>query len=224
MTFRSDLDALRARHDVLESEVAAHQEELVETRRMIEEVERRARLPVLDNIRVAAPCTADWTKMAGDERVRACGDCNKNVYNLSEMTREEAEALIVEKEGRLCVRYYRRTDGTILFGDCTIGVSRRRRRKLVAGAAALLAATGAVAYGASRAAEADEEAEVMMGVIRAAPPEATIDEWVTYPEDPELEPESELVLGGITVDPAFDLKLELGKFAEPPAPSPPRAK
>jgi hypothetical protein len=194
MTFRSDLDALRARHDVLESEVAARQKDLVETRRMIEEVERRARLPVLDNIRVAAPCTADWTKMPGDERVRACGDCNKNVYNLSGMTREEAEALLVEKEGRLCVRYYRRTDGTILFGDCTIGVSRRRRRKLVAGAAALLAATGIVAYGASRAVADEEEMEEMV--------EETVG-----------------VMGGLSAEPPRGAEMEMGKVADMPAPT-----
>jgi hypothetical protein len=152
MTFRSDLDALRARHDALESEVAVKQKELLETRRMIDEVERRACLPVLDNIRVAAPCTADWSRMTGDERVRACGDCNKHVYNLSGMTREEAEALILEKEGRLCVRYYRRADGTILFDDCAIGAGRRRRRRgrVIAGAAVLLAATAVVGHGASR--------------------------------------------------------------------------
>jgi len=150
MTYRSDLDALRARHEALEGEVEARQQELLETRRMIDEVERRVHLPVLDNIRVAAPCTADWAKMTGDERVRACGDCDQNVYNLSGMTREEAEALILEKEGQLCVRYYRRADGTILFADCAIGVRRRRRRRVIAGAAALLAATGAIAYEANR--------------------------------------------------------------------------
>lgn len=181
MTFRSDLDALRARHEALETEVAARQQDLVETRRMIDEVERRASLPVLDNIRVAAPCTADWGKMAGDDRVRACGDCNKNVYNLSGMTREEAEALILVKEGRLCVRYYRRTDGTILFKDCEIGVKRRRRRRVVAGAAAFLAATGAVGFAASKLADGGEyvlggyhgprmgemEMEMEMGAIAA---------------------------------------------------------
>jgi len=182
MTFRSDLDALRARHDALESEVAARQKDLLETRRMIDEVQRRARLPVLDNIRVAAPCSADWARMEGDDRVRACGDCNTNVYNLSGMTREEAEALILEKEGRLCVRYYRRADGTILFGDCTIGVKRRRRRRVVAGAAALLAATGAVAYGAAR----DGGSYVMGGVgslRRVEPHEMVQGQMVLPPED-----------------------------------------
>jgi len=177
MTFRSDLDALRARHDALEREVSTRQQELAETRRMIDDVERRARLPVLDNLRVAAPCAADWSKMEGDERVRACGDCSQYVYNLSGMTREEAEALILEKEGRLCVRYYRRADGTILFGDCAVGVSRRRRRKLVAGAAALLAATGAVAYRATASqvlggvsVDVRPRAELEMGRVADTPP------------------------------------------------------
>lgn len=171
MTYRSDLDALRSRHDALEGEVEARQRELSETRRMIDEVERRAHLPVLDNLRVAAPCTADWAQMEGDERVRACGACNKNVYNLSGMTREEAEALILEKEGRLCVRYYRRADGTILFGDCAVGVKRRRRRRVVAGAAALLAATGAVAYGVrAGSAPAEPEQHVMGGLSAVMPP------------------------------------------------------
>ncbi|MBA3542548.1 MAG: hypothetical protein H0T79_23230, partial [Deltaproteobacteria bacterium] len=128
MTYRDNLDALRARQTVLEAEVSHNQRALSETRRMIDEVAARAKLPVLDNIRVAAPCTADWKQMTGDARVRACGDCNKNVYNLSDMTRDEAQALIVEKEGRLCIRYFQRADGTILLKDCGVGVRRRRRR------------------------------------------------------------------------------------------------
>lgn len=186
MTFRSDLDALRARHDALEGEVAARQRELLETRRMIDEVQRRAHLPVLDNIRVAAPCTADWSKMVGDERVRACADCSKNVYNLSGMTREEAEALLVEKEGRLCVRYYRRADGTILFGDCAVGVKQRRRRRIVAGAAALLATAGVAGYVAADMMDASHE---VGGVVVAHPPDEPrmVMGLVAAPADPQAE-------------------------------------
>ncbi len=46
--------------------------------------------------------------MSGDERTRFCTDCSKHVYNLSAMTTAEAEELILEKEGHLCVRYYKR--------------------------------------------------------------------------------------------------------------------
>ena len=113
MTYRNDLDALAARHAALEREVRERQRELEDTRRLVEESQARARLPVVDNIRVAAPCSASWDAMTGDDRVRACGDCQKNVYNLSDLTRDEAEALIREKEGRLCVRYFQRADGTI---------------------------------------------------------------------------------------------------------------
>jgi hypothetical protein len=197
MTYRTDLDALRARHDALEREVEARRHELLDARRMIDEVERRAHLPVLDDIRVAAPCSADWAKMTGDERVRACGDCNKNVYNLSDMTREEAEALILEKEGRLCVRYYRRTDGTILFGDCAIGVKRRRRRRAIAGAAALLAATGAVAYGATRTEDAaSERGRHVMGGLAADLPTAPV-RGTPSPDAMESGP---VTMGLVTVD------------------------
>ena len=44
----------------------------------------------LDDIQIATPCSASWDDMRGDDRVRHCGDCRMNVYNLSEMTRAEA--------------------------------------------------------------------------------------------------------------------------------------
>jgi hypothetical protein len=82
----------------------------------------------LDDVRVAAPCSAGWDKMVGTERVRFCGQCNLNVYNLSAMTKRDAERLIAETEGRLCVRYYRRTDGTILTKNCPVGLRALKRR------------------------------------------------------------------------------------------------
>src|SRR5688572_20020017 len=36
----------------------------------------------LTQIRVASPCRARWDEMEGDERVRFCGHCQKNVYHL----------------------------------------------------------------------------------------------------------------------------------------------
>jgi hypothetical protein len=148
MTYRNDMDALAARKDRLESELEAKTRELDTTGRLLEQAKAKAKLPVLPNIRVASPCPADWNAMTpvDGERVRACAQCNKNVYNLSQMTRDEAEALILAKEGRLCVRYFQRKDGTILLKDCEIGVARGRKRRLIAaGAAALLATGGAAA-------------------------------------------------------------------------------
>lgn len=76
----------------------------------------------LENIRIASPCAADWNEMIGNERQRFCSACKLNVYNLSGMSRREAENLILQSESnRLCVRFYRRSDGTILTDDCPVG-------------------------------------------------------------------------------------------------------
>jgi hypothetical protein len=80
--------------------------------------------------------------MVGDERVRFCAQCELNVYNLSGMTRREAEALVAGTEGRLCVRFYRRSDGTILTRNCPIGLRAIRRRVSRVAGAALTAALG----------------------------------------------------------------------------------
>src|SRR2546430_11581186 len=82
---------------------------------------RRFKHP-LNHVEVAAPCKADWDQMIGSEQMRFCGQCNLNVYNLSGMTRDEAESLIARNEGRLCVRFYRRTDGSIITRDCPVGL------------------------------------------------------------------------------------------------------
>ena len=82
----------------------------------------------LDNVRVAAPCTANWDSMYGNERVRFCGECQLNVYNLSEMSRADAEHLVGQAEGRLCVRYYRRRDGSIITQNCPVGLRALKRR------------------------------------------------------------------------------------------------
>jgi hypothetical protein len=82
----------------------------------------------LNHIQVAAPCKADWNQMIGSEQVRFCGQCNLNVYNLSGMSRVDAESLIARTEGRLCVRFYRRRDGSIITQDCPVGLRAIQRR------------------------------------------------------------------------------------------------
>src|SRR6266404_836627 len=82
----------------------------------------------LDNVRVAAPCSADWEQMIGNERARFCAQCNLNVYNLSSMTKSEAESFIARNEGSVCVRFYRRRDGSIIADNCPVGLRAIRRR------------------------------------------------------------------------------------------------
>jgi hypothetical protein len=83
--------------------------------------------------------------MAGDERVRFCGLCHKNVYNLSAMSREAAERLIEERQGQLCALLYRRTDGTVLTSDCPVGArafASRMTRRIAASLAGLFLILG----------------------------------------------------------------------------------
>jgi hypothetical protein len=82
----------------------------------------------LNNIKIASPCSADWNEMYGNERKRFCGDCKLNVFNLSGMTRSDAENLLMNSEGRVCVRYFQRADGTILTADCPVGWAKVRQR------------------------------------------------------------------------------------------------
>jgi hypothetical protein len=105
----------------------------------------------LDHLKIADPCSADWEQMIGNERVRFCGKCNLNVYNLSAMTRTEAERLVSQTEGRLCARFYRRADGTILTQNCPVGlqaVKKRVSRMARAGISAVIGfCTGVGLYG-----------------------------------------------------------------------------
>ena len=85
---------------------------------------------LVQRVEIASPCPVSWDSMTGDDQVRFCGQCQLNVFNLSEMTAEEGERLIIEKEGRLCARIYRRRDGTVLTRDCPVGLAAMRRRMI----------------------------------------------------------------------------------------------
>jgi hypothetical protein len=103
----------------------------------------------IDRLRIAAPCPISWEQMTGDNRVRFCDHCNLNVYNISELTRVEAGALIASNEGRLCAKLFRRADGTVLTNDCPVGLRALRRRvaKRTAAIFAAIVSLSAVAFG-----------------------------------------------------------------------------
>lgn len=82
----------------------------------------------INSIRVAMPCSAGWETMSGDERVRHCGSCKLNVYNITEMTEREVQLLIERRESRLCIRLHRRADGTVITRDCPTGLRNYRKR------------------------------------------------------------------------------------------------
>jgi len=83
---------------------------------------------ILDQVRVASPCSARWEDMMGDDRARFCRHCQKHVFNLSAMTQAQAATLIREMQGKFCGRLHRRRDGTMLTADCPTGQRLRRSR------------------------------------------------------------------------------------------------
>ncbi|HZI58001.1 MAG TPA: carboxypeptidase-like regulatory domain-containing protein [Verrucomicrobiae bacterium] len=94
----------------------------------------------LTKLHIASPCPANWEKMIGDERVRHCSECNLNIYNISAMAEAQAIQLIAKNQGqRVCLRLYRRADGTVMTQDCPWSL-RAMTRKISRLAAAVLTA------------------------------------------------------------------------------------
>jgi len=213
MSFRDDDDAQRCYHDDLARELtrlearlaemstlAAEREriaaQLAQVRRDVEAREARRGPVRLTNLKVASPCRELWENMVGDERVRICGRCEKPVFNLSEMTQEEAETVLATAGFTPCVQFFRRADGTIKTRDCP---SRRRAVALGVAAGALAAAGAAFAMSpdAPRRVETPEpqvdvhevqSVEAIRGEVSEAPPGHWVRGGVGHPAAPPAVP------------------------------------
>ena len=73
---------------------------------------------LIDNLAVSSPCSISWDSMVGNDRERNCSGCNKIVYNISDMTKTEAERFLRDNSTAECVKFRRRFDGTIVTDDC----------------------------------------------------------------------------------------------------------
>ena len=137
--------------------------------------------------------------MRGDDVRRFCRLCHQNVFDLSAMAREDAERFVAEAEGRVCVRFYRRADGTVVTKDCApdrFRAARRAARSTLAfvglGVAGMLGMVGALGFTSLHVAGSWVE-EVARKVQAEAEPEpmpvmgAVAEHW---PDDPEPEPPS----------------------------------
>ena len=160
---RDDHEALYAQHDELVRELATLDDRLGdrdglaaardrlsgELRRVRADLAERAASfqPIqLRKVKVARPCKESWDDMQGDDQVRHCRRCDKPVFNLSEMTAAEGEAVLRAHGTTPCVRFYRRADGTVKTADCDAP-----RRWPVGIAAGAMAGAAAVAIAASPA-------------------------------------------------------------------------
>lgn len=115
----------------------------------------RAGADALDGLTIPVPCRVPWESMTGDAKRRFCARCRLHVHDLSQMTRDDALALVERGRtgGGVCVQIWRRPDGRVLTWDCRSAVRSKRRRALVV-AAALLGVLGLGGFAWVRAAEA----------------------------------------------------------------------
>jgi hypothetical protein len=90
---------------------------------------------------IKSPCEVSWTSMAGDDRTRFCGTCQKHVFNLSEMTAAEVDVLFAGSPD-LCVRAMTTESGALVTKPCAEPAqtpASRRFRWLGVGAGAVAA-------------------------------------------------------------------------------------
>lgn len=92
-----------------------------------------AKKSFLDSIEVPRLCSKGWDEMTGDERVRFCQGCEKNVYNLSAMSRKEARKFVALNSGKVCVRYIRLPNGRVQTADTKLYKITRRTSQIAAG-------------------------------------------------------------------------------------------
>lgn len=100
----------------------------------------------IDSIDVKNPCSEDWNEMKGNDEVRFCSHCSKNVNNLSEMTRKRAKRLVRDSNGRLCVRYVQHpVTQKPMFAEQLLQIT-RRAPSVAAGVMSASIALSAQAY------------------------------------------------------------------------------
>ncbi len=111
----------------------------------------------LDRLTIPKPCSSDWKMMLGDEKKRFCSECNKYVYDISKLTRTQAEALVASKQGQLCARLTRQPDGKVITEDMRPGVQLLGRRASPIASAVITAIlglnSGALAYSSAHPSE-----------------------------------------------------------------------
>lgn len=171
-------------------------------------------------LKVASPCPASWDQMKGDDAVRHCESCDKDVFQISHMSTEQVEHFLLARKGlRTCVRFYQRADGTLLTSDCSVGKKAKRKKQVLSAAAAAAIGVGALGLNYGLSPEAPQSKAKPACHIDSAPapaPEAVPTPNVD-PEPMELiqgeAPEYIELLGDIAYEPDEDIGEELGELA-----------
>ncbi len=175
-------------------------------------------------LKVASPCPAKWDDMKGDDAVRHCDSCDKDVFQISNMSTEQVEEFLLSRKGfRTCVRFFQRADGTLLTGDCSVGKQARRKRRVISAVGA--AAVGASALGLSFGSSPEPSSAGSDCALQASPttPEAASPKTAPPPKPEAVheiqgelpsEPRYREILGDVGYDPGEDFGEELGELEE----------
>jgi hypothetical protein len=120
--------------------------------------------PLLSQVMIASPCNIGWENMQGDDSVRFCNECKLNVFNTSQMSKKEVNALMAD-ETTSCLRIYRRADGTMMTEDCPVGLRRIRNglRRLSKTAASIWAFTISVTTVFAQNISPDDKSGAVLG-------------------------------------------------------------
>jgi hypothetical protein len=116
-----------------------------------------------------------------------------NVYDLSAMTADQAADLIRGAEGRLCVRLFRRADGTMITRDCPVGLRAVRLR--AAAVAGRIAAALALLLGGATVLGTGRQGGPLQ--LRQFEPFATLCRWLS----PAPAPTARAMMGEVCVMP-----------------------
>lgn len=154
-----------------------------------------------EQLPIAEPCNADWNAMEPRERARFCGQCGIEVIDVSAFTEAEAcELARRPRNGRVCVSYVVRADGTLRLADTPDVPVRslvRRGRTLMVAASLALAACGTVSEPPRTAGTmpithsqkpgpiAEPDRRVAGGLRPIEPPPPPVDAGVPEPRTPD---------------------------------------
>jgi ankyrin repeat protein len=141
----------------------------------------------VENIRIQSPCTQPWDEMAGNDRVRFCTHCSKEVNDLSRIGRREGMRLVRRSGGNLCVRYAMdpMTNGPIFAGQAPVKI--RRAPAIAAGVVGATLGLSSMAYA--------------QGDVKIVRHPADPEDLSAASSAAETEPEPTARLRGMVVDP-----------------------
>lgn len=184
----------------------------------------------LKQVHIPTPCHESWEAMTGDAQQRLCAGCRKHVHNLSEMSRDEAQAVIDRADGRVCVRFFPGADGRPLTREdlapptaaALPAFATRGRRRLAAAAswavAVLMSGLG-FAQGAARPAHGltNPPHRYKLGQFTLPKPHAARPRPGHSARPGFDSGPAPAVMGGPRVAPRPPLPARMGDIAPPPA-------